>query len=351
MSDALASLRVAANTEPSGSGVGARLAPTEQSVLADAGTLLRLPAGHTLFRRGDVGHTMYLVEQGSVLLAFGDDLTSSSVGPGGYFGELGLLIGNHERSASAIAATDCTLREIGRSAFDLLQQSEPALLANFLRRAIVRVVDSEQDLIRNLRRRNRDLQDALNSLQDTRERLSSSEELVHSDELTGVLNRRGVLRLFSGGNVGALLLVDCDDFKIVNDVHGHLGGDRLLQAFARILQSAASGTAAVGRLGGDEFCLLLERADADYLHEVCHELLQAARKLNEQYRTPAIRTTLSIGASVVVAGECWARTCARADAALYRAKSAGGDGHVLAAPTQHEGTIDHAATAPPALTG
>lgn len=329
MTEAATSLRIAATAGVPDSGIGGRLAAMEQGVLADAGTLLRLPAGHTLFRRGDIGHSMYLVERGSVSLAFGEDLTSKSIGPGGYFGELGLLIGNHERSASATTETDCVLREIGRAAFDILQEREPAVLASFLRRAIVRVVDSEQDLIRNLRRRNRDLQDALDSLHDTRHQLSCSEELVHTDELTGVLNRRGVLRLFSGGSVGALLLVDCDDFKIVNDVHGHLGGDRLLQSFAQILQSVPGNAAAAGRLGGDEFCVLMEQPDAAGLHRVCTDLLEAARALNAHYRTPPIRTTLSIGASLVVPGETWVRACARADAALYRAKSAGGDGFVV----------------------
>src|SRR3546814_4633306 len=76
-----------------------------------------------------------------------------------------------------------------------------------------------------------------------------------------------------------LLLVDVDDFKQINDGHGHLAGDRVLQAVANELRAAASGSDIACRLGGDEFALLMESPNAAELCARAQQLVAGIRKL------------------------------------------------------------------------
>ncbi|HEY5505829.1 MAG TPA: diguanylate cyclase, partial [Sedimentisphaerales bacterium] len=88
------------------------------------------------------------------------------------------------------------------------------------------------------------------------------------DDLTGLYNRRGfaegVAKILATGTGGALLLLDIDDFKLINDVHGHDVGDKYLAAFAAYLSANFGESALVARFGGDEFILFFEGADGLY---------------------------------------------------------------------------------------
>src|SRR5688572_140827 len=195
------------------------LTPAEYALFAAVGRPRRCYAGETLFRRGDLGTTMYVIAHGEIALDFGDDLIAKRLAPLEFFGELGLLIGDHARSADAVAATDGELIELRHEEFQRLVDRDPGLVSHFLRRAIMRVVLNEQSLIRRLRRRNQDLQTALDSLRATAHQLNQTEELIRTDELTGLHNRRGLAqhvaeRRRNGGLKGmGLVLVDCDRFK------------------------------------------------------------------------------------------------------------------------------------------
>ena len=154
--------------------------------------------------------------------------------------------------------------------------------------------------------------------------------LAQRDPLTGLLNRAGfeaeierLVRLGDGPQM-ALLYVDLDHFKPVNDSHGHAAGDRVLQLFAQRLAQALRERDRVARLGGDEFAVLLpgvrKAADA---RTVADKVLAAAHAPFEFEGRP-----LTLGASVGVAfgvspGDSWRGLVARADAMLYRAKQAG----------------------------
>lgn len=90
-------------------------------------------------------------------------------------------------------------------------------------------------------------------------------QLMHEDFLTGLLNRRGFERSFGllstrarrCGSSLSCVLIDLDDFKLLNDRHGHLAGDAGLQHFSEVLRSTVRSTDQVARIGGDEFALLL----------------------------------------------------------------------------------------------
>ena len=154
--------------------------------------------------------------------------------------------------------------------------------------------------------------------------------LTQLDALTGLLNRAGFeaylqrQMVIDRGESLAVLYVDLDRFKPVNDTHGHPIGDRVLQQFAQRLQHAVRPTDGVARLGGDEFAIVLpgvrELANADH---VARKVVAAAQ---QPFELGSI--TVNIGASVGVAwgtgdSEGWQGLVARADAMLYRAKQGG----------------------------
>ncbi|WP_243990258.1 putative bifunctional diguanylate cyclase/phosphodiesterase [Novosphingobium album (ex Hu et al. 2023)] len=155
---------------------------------------------------------------------------------------------------------------------------------------------------------------------------------AEKDALTGLSNRSALLRRlkrYAQSRSGkdrkfALMLVDLDDFKAVNDRHGHDGGDTLLQIVAQRIRSSVRKTDMVARLGGDEFAILLR--DVEHQRDVS----EVAKGLLESLGQPARlgrRTVVpsgSIGASLFPRdGESPKELLKNADLALYQAKSAG----------------------------
>ncbi len=307
------------------------LSDEECALFAQVARERPMAAGEPLFGRGDAGGTMFVVQRGSVQLDFGDDLVGKVLGPNEFFGELGLLIGEHQRSASAVAATDGMLLELEHAELQQLVERDPSILAHFLRRVIVRVVSNEQNLIHRLRRRNQELQAALDSLRVTSHRLNRSEELNRTDELTELYNRRG-LTLYveqgrsNGGFQGyGLMLVDCDRFKNINDAYGHLLGDRVLQSVSNILRSLTGSNDIACRLGGDEFCLLLRASSREEMLRYADFVVTTARALMEMQPSPPLICSLSVGACLIDPDLDFNDWYAHADKALYRAKRAGGN--------------------------
>ncbi|WP_454253389.1 diguanylate cyclase [Pseudomonas sp. Marseille-Q7302] len=159
------------------------------------------------------------------------------------------------------------------------------------------------------------------------------ERLAGSDPLTGLYNRRALEaeapRLFgqaTPARPGALLLIDLDNFKLVNDLHGHTAGDGLLIALSDLLRTTLPRQALATRLGGDEFVVLLgEAADADVVR-----LGEALRLHFNQLAAQRLRTpepvTLSIGAVLFdQPPESLQLLLAQGDRALYEAKRGGRD--------------------------
>jgi diguanylate cyclase (GGDEF)-like protein len=312
--------------------VDAALSPSELALFDAVGRRCAFAAGERLFARGDNGRTMFVILEGRVELDFGGDLARKTLGPGEFFGELGLLVGDHVRSAGvrALAATEAI--ELGDGELERLLDRDPRLVAQFLHRAITRIVRNEQVLTHRLRRHNHELQDALDRLRAATQALTRSEELVRSDDLTGLGNRRAcqerVERLTREQMLGghALLLVDCDAFKRVNDVYGHQAGDRVLQNVANILTSVAGAGDTACRFGGDEFALLVRARDQEDLRRVAEFIVGTARSLSAMQSDPPAICKLSIGGCWIDPDSEWNDWYAQADAALYRAKRRGGDG-------------------------
>ncbi|MDZ7674073.1 MAG: diguanylate cyclase [Acidimicrobiales bacterium] len=165
----------------------------------------------------------------------------------------------------------------------------------------------------------------------------SSEDLAHwatHDHLTGLPNRRyldNVLATSFGPrrraeDSFAVLFLDLDDFKPVNDAHGHQVGDDVLRILARRLRNACRDDTLVARYGGDEFVVVTRRL------RTVHDLSMLVERILSAVRTPIVGLTdhpIRVGTSVGVAsaapGERPGDVVGRADAATYRAKSAGKD--------------------------
>ena len=155
-------------------------------------------------------------------------------------------------------------------------------------------------------------------------------QLAQRDGLTGLLNRAGFEEhlehlLDAGEGDGlALLYIDLDHFKPVNDQFGHPVGDRVLQDFAKRLRDAVRPTDVSARLGGDEFAVVLKGVrDVGNANKVADKIVAAARAPFE-----VDGQTLHIGASVGVAfgvqpGSGWRELVSHADTLLYEAKKAG----------------------------
>lgn len=305
----------------------------EYALFAQVAKVRKCHVDELLFRRGDRGAEMYVIASGVVELDFGDDLVRKSLGVGEFFGELGLLMGDHTRSAKATMSVEGVLLELGRDEFDRLAERDPKQLAKFLRSAITRVVRNEQALIGRLRRRNLELQNTLDVLRATSLQLDQSEILIRTDELTGLTNRRGFVahveqaRLDGKLPGSVLILVDCDRFKEINDGHGHLAGDRVLQSVANLLRAVGGQDDIVCRLGGDEFCLLIHGQSREAAERIAGYIVESARILQRMHQHPPQMTTLSLGVcGIAVSAEiAWEHWYKQADLALYRAKRQGGN--------------------------
>lgn len=306
-----------------------QLSDAEFVMLRSAGPSRRVAAGEQLFCKGEDGQNMYVIETGYVRIEFGDGLPHKLLGPREYFGELALFIGNHARVAGAVAHSACNLRVIDYPSFDYLMESEPSLLAQFMRRSFAYLVASEQQLIGSLKRRNDDLQQTLNSLRQTQTELTTANRLVRTDELTGLINRRGLYEFLEAldrhriaDTQLCLLLIDLDRFKQINDDHGHLVGDDVLCAVANEVSNAAAACDLACRLGGDEFALLAQLHDPAQLEPLANRIIDAVNQL----RIPILDTlsaSISIGATVCADTDDWSIWYSQADAALYRAKGEG----------------------------
>ncbi len=164
------------------------------------------------------------------------------------------------------------------------------------------------------------------------------------DPLTGLANRRGVTAdmaaLMASGDSWALILVDLDDFKPVNDTYGHAAGDLVLAETARRLSTVVDpGADRVGRLGGDEFVILAACPFGAISMMLARDV---AAVLREPFPIGGIgiEVTASVGLVQVMPGDDARVAMRSADTALYRAKAAGGNIAVEFGPAEPLAAVD-----------
>lgn len=156
---------------------------------------------------------------------------------------------------------------------------------------------------------------------------------AQTDALTGISNRAHVLqqlqdqldRLRERGGRLAVVLLDLDHFKRINDSLGHQAGDLVICDFARQLQLSTRRGDGCGRLGGEEFMLLLGDVDRPQAQAIVERLLQRLRQARPLAEQPALSYSASAGLAMADAQDSLAELCRRADQALYLAKDQGRD--------------------------
>jgi len=153
-----------------------------------------------------------------------------------------------------------------------------------------------------------------------------------TDPLTGLWNRRGFLERSEIEHVRAtryrrplsLMVLDADHFKRVNDTHGHAAGDLVLKALAESFRQILRETDVIGRLGGEEFAVLMPETDLPGAQYVAERLRMRVAKLPVKYRDRVIQVTVSVGVAEVENQEGgFDQAMALADARMYRAKQGG----------------------------
>jgi len=162
------------------------------------------------------------------------------------------------------------------------------------------------------------------------ERVAKLDGLAHQDSLIAIPNRRGFMReldrliasvqRYKGS--AAMLFVDLDGLKMINDSFGHRAGDEALIEVAGLLAKGIRRSDVVARIGGDEFGILLERADRASAQETALRLTNLIGDCEFSHDGDALPLSVAIGIAMIEDGDSAEEVMARADAEMYRRKAA-----------------------------
>ena len=187
---------------------------------------------------------------------------------------------------------------------------------------------------------------------DISERIEEAKQVAFQamhDELTGLPNRRlfmdrlsqGIARSRRNDTTVAVIFVDLNDFKAVNDTHGHEAGDTVLRVSGQRIQQVIRQEDTAARLGGDEFVVMLEVRGEDEAQMIADRLVQAMHKpFLLDHSEHELSLTISLGVAVYDPTEFPEDLLRRADLAMYSGKHAGSSDVVMFHPTM-EPTVIH----------
>lgn len=185
-----------------------------------------------------------------------------------------------------------------------------------------------------------DLQSHLNSevsranqmIQELNNQVHELELTTTLDPLTKAFNRHALQKHFTEllskdrfSNEMFILMIDIDNFKLINDKYGHIAGDKVLIFTSKLLKKALRDGDRLYRFGGEEFVILLNRTDLEGSTLVGNRLLNLCRKNKPLYQNEQISVTLSIGLTAIRDDDTIDTLIHRSDVALYRAKKSGKD--------------------------
>ena len=162
------------------------------------------------------------------------------------------------------------------------------------------------------------------------ERVEQLDQLAHQDSLINLPNRRGFMRELERligrvdryGIHAAMLFVDLDGLKIINDTFGHRAGDEALIQVAGLLAKGVRHSDVVARIGGDEFGILLEASDENDAHETATRLVDQICTCEFTHDGDAMPLSVAIGVGMIDALDTAETVMERADEAMYRRKAA-----------------------------
>jgi diguanylate cyclase (GGDEF)-like protein len=309
--------------------IEARLSPHEIRLLADIGEKVELEAGQVLFRRGDVSDALYVIEDGSIRLDFGEGKKSKSLGPNDLFGEMFLGYGSR-RTADATAETNVTVRRIDRARVDQLKHVDSHLLCTLLQGTCSTLLASETELVESLRKRNHELERALDFLRRTRQDLSREGLLARTDETTGLYNKRCLHEQFENFAQRAqrtakslvMLWIDLDDFKDANSISYEIG-DAVLARVGDILREETRASDLPCRWGGDEFCVVMSAIEPGKGTAEARRVHAAISDALFRHGADEIVIRASIGGAEMTADDTLEALQRRANESLLQAKRSG----------------------------
>ncbi len=171
---------------------------------------------------------------------------------------------------------------------------------------------------------------ANNTITNLYKQVKNLEIKSNLDELTKVYNRRALATYLNKMCVKDkvpvdfyILMIDIDDFKVINDKFGHIAGDKILIFLTNIVKKTLRDSDKIFRFGGDEFIIILNRINDLQYKIITQRLLDIVEKSNLIYKDEDIKLTISMGATKLIQGDDSDSVVERADKALYKAKENG----------------------------
>ena len=239
----------------------------------------------------------------------------------------------------AMVVQDNENRAYNRSILEQSQRLEEITLLDDIKRikqALLQEVEQLREAVREKEARDGSKIEKLSrQVAVLNSELQTARSESERDGLTGILNRRAFDRhladLLARNTVKpqtfALLMIDIDDFKRINDTHGHLTGDSVLAAVVNKCRQSVRGEDVLARYGGEEFAIILEGASLRNAvkkgRQICEAIATTRYVLEGMGPKEALSLTVSIGASACRAGDTGGSLVDRADKALYQAKTSG----------------------------
>jgi diguanylate cyclase (GGDEF)-like protein len=268
----------------------------------------RFRSGTDIVEIGAPGRSLYLIVDGLVQVIYPSttgDFELARLGAGDFFGEMALL-NDKPRSATVRALCPVDVLTLDREDFRRLVAETPGIALRILAALSTRI-------------RNAD------------EQISTLSEQAVRDPLTGLLNRRAFQERLSEevdrarryDSRFALILLDVDHFKSINDMLGHITGDQVLSWVGRLLLEHTRAADAPFRVGGEEFAIVCPSSDAVMAGHAARRMVSVMGEAKPPTER-ALRVTVSAGyASCPEHGTSFEDIYATADGALFRAKSSG----------------------------
>ncbi|MDE2014842.1 MAG: GGDEF domain-containing protein [Alphaproteobacteria bacterium] len=229
------------------------------------------------------------------------------------------------RGASTSAVTSSGYTRRGEAATAVHPGEAPAAVTSVLGIPESEFTPRVRDAIMSLMQ---EVDSLRRELEHTKRRLDEAEKSADQDHLLPMLNRRAFVRELSRtighsaryGTPASLVYFDLDDFKQINDTYGHAAGDMVLHHFAQTLMSHVRDSDIVGRLGGDEFSVILSHAGQVQAHKKAEALAETLSQTPPLWKGKPIPLSFSYGTFELLPGESADSAIARADEAMYAHK-------------------------------
>ncbi|MBU1153381.1 GGDEF domain-containing protein [bacterium] len=269
--------------------------------------------GSIIFKENDPGDAFYVIKEGKVCVLKqvkeGIDSIIATLEKGDFFGEMALIEGDN-RNATVEAVEDCQLIMIRRNEFQALIKLDDSIaftviktLGSRLREMDKRTVFAEEDSI-----------------------IDGLTNLFTHKYLKSYLEKE-TARSYEHGETFSLIMIDIDNFKRINDQHGHLTGDYVLKILSNLIRSNVhSGADVVARYGGEEIVIVLPETPKDQGILVAERICSLIRNFKFDYHQIQLKVTISLGVSNYPDdAENIKDLIGLADKAMYKAKKNGKD--------------------------